>query len=100
MTQFLRNARSELKASSNGGGDGRWAVSRMFQYASPASVLPARRPTRGSGFGGAVDIRVEDPPVEGDTPQATSASDATPLRMARRIRLLIHRAAHWLTEFD
>jgi len=30
-------------------------TSWMFQAASPASIHPARRPTRGSGLGSAVD---------------------------------------------
>jgi hypothetical protein len=42
----------------------------MFQDASPASVRPARRPTRGSGLGGLIDA----PPV-GDGEDADGGAD-------------------------
>jgi hypothetical protein len=37
----------------------------MFQKASPASIRPARRPIRGSGLGGWVDIEAGDMPPAG-----------------------------------
>src|SRR5687767_10807071 len=38
------------------GGVGVFETTRRFHTASPASRRPARRPTRGSGLGAAVDI--------------------------------------------
>src|SRR5690348_1566690 len=52
MAYFPKNPRSELTLL-NWPGVGVLDTRRMFQLASPASVTPALRPTRGSGFGAA-----------------------------------------------
>src|SRR5437763_8398874 len=53
MTLFPRNARSELVLPTNLPCSGDVDSNRRFQAASPASYSPARKPTRGSGLGGA-----------------------------------------------
>src|SRR5579884_2980141 len=50
MAYLPRKARSELVLV-NRAGWGTAASRRMFHAACPASCKPARRPTRGSGFG-------------------------------------------------
>ncbi len=49
------NARSELVFPANGSDGGVSETTRRFQAASPASAIPAWRPTRGSGLGAVVD---------------------------------------------
>src|SRR5690349_2881403 len=73
MTSFPRNARSELVTPANRAEAGVLEMSRRFHAASAAlprmmrrgwlsiiteSVLPARRPTRGSGLGGPAELVV------------------------------------------
>jgi hypothetical protein len=49
-------ARSELIPSTNCGDGGVLDTGRRFQAASAGSVLPARRPTRGSGSGAPAEL--------------------------------------------
>src|SRR5690349_8680502 len=67
------NARSELKLCANPP-SGEGASNKLFRLpsASPASALPALSPTRGSGFGMAVDWFV----CVDDEQAATSATAA------------------------
>jgi hypothetical protein len=44
----------------------RFATTSRFHAASPASIQPARRPTRGSGLGGVVDMSMGALVVEAD----------------------------------
>jgi len=54
------NDRSELVIPTNGFDGGVLESTRRFHTASPASISPARRPTRGSGLGGEVDRSTGD----------------------------------------
>src|SRR5688500_16545943 len=83
------NARSEFVAPRNFGAAGVFETSRMFQAASAAgtrmmplrvvSSTPARSPTRGSGFGGDIDMSgVGEPPAD-DEDVAQAATDSTPI---------------------
>src|SRR5712692_4904538 len=72
MTYFPLNARSELVAPTNFSDGGVFDTTRIFQDASPASMSPARRPTRGSGVGATVDM-LAPPPDD-----AHAARDANP----------------------
>src|SRR5688572_6966782 len=68
-------ARSELVTPTNFAEGGVVETRRRFQAATPASNLPARRPTRGSGLGGATAMLgagVESVPAVAE--QAASAS--------------------------
>src|SRR6185436_17828310 len=56
MTYWPVNARSELVLPTNRPDGGVLERTRMFQVASAASILPARRPTRGSGLGAAASM--------------------------------------------
>src|SRR5687767_12290614 len=69
---------SELVLESNGDGDGRVAMSRMFHRAVAASYRPARRPTRGSGLGRLVACA--DTPLASTRPMLRRRRRATAMR--------------------
>src|SRR3989454_7010843 len=56
MAYFPVKARSELVTPANFSEGGVFETTRRFHDASPASMSPARRPTRGSGLGATVDM--------------------------------------------
>src|SRR3954468_9005326 len=60
ITYFPMNARSELMPPTNWVDGGVLETRRRFQMASPASVFPPLRPTRGSGLGALVDVLLGD----------------------------------------
>jgi hypothetical protein len=66
MTWLPLKARSELVWPTNCWEGGVFDTSRRFQIAWPASIIPGRRPTRGSGFGASADMspRGDGPPSE------------------------------------
>src|ERR1044072_2962635 len=81
MTSLPMNARSELVTPLKRAAAGVFEIRRMFQPASAAlprmtrrgwlsiiteSVLPARRPTRGSGLGGAAELFIGDGALDED----------------------------------
>src|SRR5258708_533476 len=56
MAFWPLKARSELVIPRNGADGGVFETTRRFHVASSAFIRPARRPTRGSGLGAAVDM--------------------------------------------
>src|SRR5262245_46857068 len=80
MTKLPRKARSELVLPRNFSDGLVFDTMRMFQSASAASHIPARRPTRGSGLGAAADALAtgagEPPPEEVEGPQAAAERSA------------------------
>src|SRR5215207_5587966 len=81
MAYWPVKARSELVLPKNFPVGGVFESTRRFQAASPASIKPARRPTRGSGFGAAADMLPAGdgalpPGVEAERAQA--AADTSP----------------------
>src|SRR3954470_815262 len=56
MAYWPENARSEFVTPAKLGGAGVCDKACRFQIASPAFVVPARRPTRGSGIGSPTDM--------------------------------------------
>src|SRR3954465_1256733 len=56
MAYWPLNARSELVFPRNASDGGVFETTRRFHVASSAFIRPARRPTRGSGLGAAVDM--------------------------------------------
>src|SRR5258706_360813 len=58
------NERSELVLPANFPCDGLRDTTRMFHVASAALNMPARSPTRGSGFGATVDMLYCGPPAQ------------------------------------
>src|SRR5215204_3534221 len=80
MAYLPVNARSEFVTSTKFGEGGVLETTFRFQIASAASILPARRPTRGSGLGAFADMSGlgEGPPdsLELDPAHAAVASRA------------------------
>src|SRR5713226_8374173 len=76
MAYVPENARSELVTPANFSDGGVFETTRRFQDASPASLSPARRPTRGSGEGATVDMLLpEDAHAATDNHASVSAAD-------------------------
>jgi hypothetical protein len=70
--------------------DGVLETRRRFHEASAAFVAPARRPTRGSGLGAAVDMLAE--PADDDD-EAHPARDNTPIASDSRPNRAVDREA-------
>src|SRR5260370_4499536 len=81
MAYVPENARSELVTPTNFSAGGVFETTRRFQDASPASMSPARRPTRGSGVGATVDMLA--PPEDAHAARHTQATLSAADRMAR-----------------
>src|SRR5688500_16811263 len=103
------NARSEFlsRASTKGArnfSDGFVVeISRMFQFATPASNQPGLRPTRGSGLGAVTDIIADGSDEgslseddEGAVAHPAVANSATSESAVRRVAL--DRALGWCVE--
>src|SRR6188508_2083861 len=85
MAYLPLNARSELVTPWNWDDGGVCESTRRFQAASPASVRPARRPTRGSGEGGVAEVVTEGagaPPAAEEPDPAQAAVRATTVTKA------------------
>src|ERR687889_1455342 len=79
MALLPLNARSDLVTSTNCSEGGVLDSIRRFHTAWPASILPARRPTRGSGLGAEVDLLCagDGPPPSGDEVERAQAPVTT-----------------------
>src|SRR5260370_25835479 len=81
MAYVPENARSELVTPANFSDGGVFETTRRFHDASPASMSPARRPTRGSGVGATVDMLA--PPEDAHAARHTQATVSAADRMPR-----------------
>jgi hypothetical protein len=79
----------------NGSGDGVFDNSVMFQSACPASVIPARRPTRGSGVGGPAGVTGAGVVGSGADVHALSASTPAASKQVGSLFLNLIGSSSW-----
>src|SRR5579875_2003141 len=96
MAYFPVKARSELVMPTNFSDGGVCDMTLRFHDASPASIRPALRPMRGSGFGGAADMLVPvcAPALAASAPNAATAISAVAARLGWKRDVNI--ACSWL----